>query len=210
VGIVGLQGSGADVVPGAIFGARPATGVIRVAGVPLVPSPARCIERGMILVAGDRRASLVGSLGVLENATLSSLRRLSRFGWIGDEVAAAQPALSRLRVVCASLEAPVDELSGGNQQKVAFARCLVAEPRVLLLDEPTRGIDVGARGEVHRLVRELTQKGVALLLSSSDLEETFALCDRVVVLSRGRVVERFERAAFDRRAVLAAALGSAA
>jgi ABC-type sugar transport system ATPase subunit len=122
--------------------------------------------------------------------------------------AAASSQLARLATRFPSLDAPVRRLSGGNQQKVALARALLTEPRVLLLDEPTRGIDIGAKHDVYALIRELAEHGVAILLVSSETEELIALCDRIMVLARGRVVRSVERAEFSREAIVSAAVGA--
>jgi ribose transport system ATP-binding protein len=109
-----------------------------------------------------------------------------------------------------ALDAPLRMLSGGNQQKVALARALLCRPRVLLLDEPTRGIDVGAKRDVYALVRELASDGVAVLLVSSETDELLEMCDRIVVLARGRVVRTLARQQFSREAIVSAAMGEVA
>jgi len=192
LGLAGLQGSGASELLHAIFA-----------------GPADSIAHGTILLSNDRSTNLVQSMNVRENVTLSSLRRFSRFGWIARqrEAGEAQAITRRLKLVAASLELPVAALSGGNQQKAALARCLLTRPRVLLLDEPTRGIDVGARADVYGLIRELGAQGLGVVLFSSELEELTALCDRILVMCRGRAERTFERAEFAREAILHAAMG---
>jgi ABC-type sugar transport system ATPase subunit len=123
------------------------------------------------------------------------------------ERAAVATLVERLAIDCPSIEAPLGQLSGGNQQKVALARALLAEPRVLLLDEPTRGIDVGAKRDVYALVRGEAARGVAILLVSSEIDELVALCHRVLVVRRGRLVAELERPALSRERLLRAALG---
>lgn len=211
VGVTGLHGSGADLLPLAIFGAVVARGSVAVGGVDVArPSPMASIARGMILLSGDRGLSLVRSLSVVANTTLSSLSKHSRWGWLDRqaEVASAARARERLHIDCPSLFAEVSQLSGGNQQKVALARCLETAPRVLLLHEPSRGIDVGAKAEVHTLIGELAAGGVAVLLVSTDHEEIMTLTDRLLVMSRGKVALELDRARYSRGRILSAAMGA--
>jgi ABC-type sugar transport system ATPase subunit len=215
LGLAGIAGSGASTLLHALFGSLGPldAGSVRLAGEPLSPrSPAASIRRGVVLLGSDRALSLIAELPITHNATLSSLRRFSRAGFVerGAERAAASAILGRLRLSTAELGAPVRQLSGGNQQKVALARCLLAEPRLLLLDEPTRGIDVGAKAEVHALIRELAAAGIGVLLVASEMEELLALSDRILVLYRGRIADRLERQEFSRERVLASAMGAAA
>jgi ribose transport system ATP-binding protein len=193
VGLFGLQGSGtSDLLRGRF-------------------DPRRSIAQGVVLLPGDRHASVFFDLSVLQNATLSSLARYCRGGWVigAAERRAVEAQVARLRLATPSLDAPASQLSGGNQQKVALARCLLCEPRVLLLDEPTRGIDVGAKADVHALLRDLARRGVAIVLSSTELEELAELCDRVLVLAQGRVVADVSRADFSRERILALAMEAA-
>lgn len=209
LGITGLHGSGAGDVPRAIFGAIAADVEVEVAGERIVNvSPRSCIARGVILLAGDRSQSLVQSLSVTANTTLSSLSAVWRDR--GRERQRAGVARDRLRIDCPSLDADVCTLSGGNQQKVALARCLETKPRVLLLAEPSRGIDVGAKAEVHALIGELAASGVCILVVGTDLDELMAVTDRLLVMSRGDVVLELSRPDYSRARILAAAMGSAA
>jgi ABC-type sugar transport system ATPase subunit len=211
LGIAGLQGSGAGALPYALFGALPGARVdLSVRGAPFRPTPSACVRAGIVLSSGDRGKSLVFDLSVADNAALSALPRWSTAGWMQEQKlrAAASSQLARLATRFPSLDAPVRRLSGGNQQKVALARALLTEPRVLLLDEPTRGIDIGAKHDVYALIRELAEHGVAILLVSSETEELIALCDRIMVLARGRVVRSVERAEFSREAIVSAAVGA--
>lgn len=211
VGVTGLHGSGADVLPLAVFGAIPAGGTVAVAGDLLLrPSPRASIAAGMILLSGDRGLSLVRSLSVVANTTLSSLPKFSRWGWLdrAAELESANRARERLHIDCPSLAADVSQLSGGNQQKVAIARCVSTAPRVLLLHEPSRGIDVGAKAEVHAFIDELSATGVAVLLVSTDFEELMTLSDRMLVMNRGSVVLELDRARYDRALILSAAMGA--
>jgi ABC-type sugar transport system ATPase subunit len=176
-------------------------------------SPRSALARGIALLGSDRRLTLVPELSVVANATLSSLTRFSR--WLGidraAEHAAARAELDRVGVRGAGdLRGPVRRLSGGNQQKVALARCLLARPRILLLDEPTRGIDVGAKADVHELVRKLARRGTAVLFVASELEEILALAERVLVMHRGRLVDDIAGEAISRERIVASAMGERA
>jgi ribose transport system ATP-binding protein len=167
------------------------------------------VLQGIALVTENRQdEGLLLPLSVRANLTLARLRPLSRRGFLRSEAetSAARTLVSRLGIKCASVEQPVEELSGGNQQKVVLGRWLDRDFDVLLCDEPTRGVDVGARAEIHALLTELARAGKAILVVSSEIEELRALCDRIVVLSAGRVAGTFEREAFDPDALLAAAL----
>jgi len=128
----------------------------------------------------------------------------------GAERRAVEAMAQRLAIDCPSLDAVVWQLSGGNQQKVALARCLLAEPSVLLLDEPTRGIDIGARAEVYALIQQLSARGVGILLVASEMDELMRLSHRIVVLAQGRLVATLQHHQFSRSRILAAAMGEAA
>ncbi len=216
LGVAGLAGSGASTLLHALFGSLPGAvaGSICLDGVSFSPhSPRTSIAGGIVLLGNDRRLSLVPELTIAENTTLSSLARWSRWGVIARraEQAAALGTLKRLDVRGASdLGLPVRALSGGNQQKVALGRCLLTQPRVLLLDEPTRGIDVGAKADVYTLVSELARSGVSVLFVASEMEELLALSDRVIVLARGRLVDELGAAELSRERILASAMGAGA
>jgi erythritol transport system ATP-binding protein len=149
------------------------------------------VEAGLAMVPEDRQASgLVQSLTVQDNVTLSTIGRLARYGYLspGAESRAAQPLVDRLRIKAPSLLAPVTALSGGNQQKVVLARGVMGRPKVLMVDEPTRGVDVGARSEILDALLRLAADGMAIVFSSSDLAEILSTASRVVVMARGRIV----------------------
>jgi ABC-type sugar transport system ATPase subunit len=214
VGLAGLQGSGATELLLGLFGAMaPGTVTARVTledESVTIGGPRDAIARGMALLTNDRQASgLVLPLSVVANLTLPSLDRLSRFGWRHDQAEAslAGELMRSLAIRAASPALPVRNLSGGNQQKVALGRWLPLEPRLLLLDEPTRGVDVGAKREIYQLLDRLTAQGTAILVASSDLPELLALSDRVVVLHRGQVTARLARSEATPERVLAAAMG---
>ena len=151
-------------------------------------------------------------LSVERNATLTRRWPLSRFGvlWRGAERGAAREWTRRLQVKAARLSDPVSTLSGGNQQKVVLARWLAHRPRALIVDEPTRGIDIGTKAEVHRLLSELAADGVAVVLVSSELPEVLGMADRVLVMREGRLVARLDRAEASEESVMRAATGQAA
>jgi ribose transport system ATP-binding protein len=193
VGLGGLLGAGRTETAKAIAGALPLDGGrVTVAGVPLRRgSPAAAIRAGVALLPEDRKAEgIIPALSVRENIALAALPRLSRAGVVSDARIdrIVETFMRRLRIKAAGPHQRVAELSGGNQQKVLIARWLATEPKILLLDEPTRGIDVGAKAEVQALIDELAEAGLGVLLISSDLEELVEGSDRVVVLKDGAVV----------------------
>ena len=200
VGLAGLVGAGRSEVAGALFGVAPAErGRIVIGGREVrVGSPREAIRLGIGLVPEDRkRQGLVPSASGLHNISLAILDRLSRLGWLrrGEERVLGQRYVDRLRVRTPSLDAMVAGLSGGNQQKIVLARWLAASSRVLILDEPTRGVDVGAKSEIHALIGELAAQGAAIVLISSELPELLTLADRILVLRAGRLVGEVPRAA---------------
>ena len=199
VGFAGLVGAGRSEVAQAIFGLDgAATGQISVRGRPVrVDSAARAIALGIGLVPEDRkRQGLVLSMNVLDNATLSILRRLARFGFItgAAERQTAQPFFERLRLKTPRLDTLAAALSGGNQQKIVLTKWLAARCPVLILDEPTRGVDVGAKAEIHALVDELAAAGNAIVLISSEMPEVLNLSTRILVFRAGRIVGELSRA----------------
>jgi ABC-type sugar transport system ATPase subunit len=200
VGLAGLVGAGRSDVAQAIFGLDgDARGQVEVAG-ELLPggSPVAAMRAGIGLVPEDRkRQGLVLDLTALENLTLPVLSKLARWGWLrrGDERALGEEAFRRLRMPAPNLGAATAGLSGGNQQKIVFAKWLAARCRLLILDEPTRGVDVGAKAEIHALIHELAEAGTAILLISSELPELVALSTRMLVLREGRLVGDLARGA---------------
>ncbi len=214
VALAGALGSGRTATLSALFGiARAgASGEIRIDGKTVViRTPIDAIAAGLAFVPEDRKAQgLILGLSVGDNLALSALGRLSRFG-IVDSARAEQSALSRLRdlsIKAPSLGAEVATLSGGNQQKIVIGKWLELAPRVLLLDEPTRGVDVGAKAEIYRLIEELTARGHAVVLASSDLPETIRLADRALVLREGRFVGELAGEAITQLAIMRLAVGS--
>jgi ABC-type sugar transport system ATPase subunit len=217
VGLAGLMGAGRSEVASTLFGIEhPSRGRIILRGTPVeVRSPARAIALGIGFVPEDRkRQGLVLSASGLHNTSLPILRRLSRLRWIrrSHERNVAREYFDRLRVRTPSLDASVAGLSGGNQQKIVLAKWLAARSQFLILDEPTRGVDVGAKAEIHALIGELAARGTAILVISSELPEVISLSDRIVVLRGGRVAGELPRrdATEDSVLRLMAGIGNAA
>ena len=213
LGIAGLMGAGRSELLMGIFGAWPGrtSGEVLVGGKPVqIRRPSDAIRNGLGFVTEDRkRFGLVLDQTILNNMTLAGLKRLSG-KFLTDtesEAAAGERAMKDLRVKANSVFTIAGTLSGGNQQKVVLAKWLLTNPRVLFLDEPTRGIDVGAKQEIYGHINRLAQEGLAIVLVSSELPEVLGLSDRVVVLHEGRVTGEFRRAEATPEAVMAAATG---
>jgi monosaccharide-transporting ATPase len=209
VGLAGLLGSGRTEVARAIFGADPPdAGTIEMSGRPVSPQePVEAIALGIGYCSEDRKADgIVPDMSVRENMTLGILPRLTSMG-IVDEARQREIVdkfMKRLAIKASSVEQKIRELSGGNQQKVLLARWLCTDPKLLILDEPTRGIDVGAKAEIQALIRELADQGLAVLMISSELEEITEGADRVFVLSDGRTVADLSHAEASAGAIVAA------
>jgi D-xylose transport system ATP-binding protein len=214
LGIGGLMGAGRSELLLHLMGlwGERSGGSVEVGGQPLAPGQLRkAMGAGMALVTEDRkRLGLVLDAGVAFNLTLSSLRSIARNGIVDGaaEATVAGAMVTDLRVKTATLETPVGALSGGNQQKVVIGKALLTRPRVLLLDEPTRGIDVGAKVEVYELINRLTDQGQAIVLVSSELPELMGMSDRILMLHEGRIGGEFTRGA-TQEALLSAAMGIA-
>jgi len=213
VGIGGLMGAGRTALVSSLFGAARSrvTGTLSLSGGPPRPpfdSPAQAIAAGLALVSEDRkRYGLVLDASVSENLTLASLRRFVRRLLVDDrarETQATQEA-GALRIRAPGLGAAVRQLSGGNQQKVVLGKWLLTKPRVLFLDEPTRGVDVGAKAEIHRLIAELAETGLGVVLVSSDLPELLGMSHRVLVLSLGAATAELSASQATPEAVMTAA-----
>ncbi|MBJ6635806.1 sugar ABC transporter ATP-binding protein [Streptomyces sp. I5] len=207
VGLAGLVGSGRSEILETIYGARkPDTGRVLVDGKPLRPGSVRAAVRaGLGLAPEERKAQALLMLeSVTRNVSVSSMSRFARAGWIdrGAELGAARAAVRELSLRPDNPDVPVRTLSGGNQQKAVLARWLLRGCRVLLLDEPTRGVDVGARAELYAVVRRLADEGLAVLLVSSEVPEVLGLADRVLVLREGSVVHTAPARELDEHRVL--------
>jgi ribose transport system ATP-binding protein len=193
VGVTGLAGSGHEDVTRAMFGTvTPAGGTMTLGGVPHAPrGPREALDAGVVLSPADRHEDACFlDLPVRANLSAPRLREFFRRGWLRlhDERAWASSSAAQYRIKAASGESTINALSGGNQQKVVLARWLSLGPRVLLLEEPTQGVDLGARAHIHRQIAETADGGAAVLVSSTDLDELARLCDRVVVVADGVVV----------------------
>ena len=215
LGVAGLMGAGRSDLLMAIFGAHAGrvTGEVLIGGRrAVIRNPAEAIRQGLGFVTEDRkRFGLVLDQTILNNMTLAGLSRLSgRFVTDVDaEAAAGARSMKELRVKANSVFTVAGTLSGGNQQKVVLAKWLLTNPKVLFLDEPTRGIDVGAKQEIYALINRLASQGLAIVLVSSELPEVLGLSDRVVVLHEGRVTGEFKRTEATPEAVMACATGHA-
>ncbi len=209
LGIGGLVGAGRTELARLIFGAdRADSGHMTLAGVPFAPrNPAASVRAGLGLVPEERRSEgLVLGKSVVFNLQLSNLGRIVRGPLIdqGRRAALSLAVVRDLAIRTESIETPVGRLSGGNQQKVVIGRWLLRAPKLLILDEPTRGVDIGARGEIHRLIRDLAARGMAVLVISSEPDELPDLCDRVLVMAEGRIVHELSGDAVTRNAIIEA------
>ena len=214
LGISGLQGSGNTELLNGLFGAygKLASGTMCIDGECVdCGAPSRSIREGMALLTNDRKASgIIPDASVADNITLASLRRMSRKSWRNNrmEKDAASRQKTSLRIRLHNLSQPISTLSGGNQQKALIGRWLETAPRVLLLDEPTRGIDVGAKFEIYDLMNELTATGMTIVLITSELPELLAMADRILVMHRGRITAEFGRDAATQENIVHAAMGA--
>ena len=211
VGLGGLVGAGRTDVARAIFGVVPATsGTVTIDGKAVsITDPSQAIDLGLAFVPEDRAiAGIFRTLSVEENITAAVPRRIAPGRIIRRtiEKALAQESVRKLRIRLASLRQPIGELSGGNQQKAILARWLLTDPSVLILDEPTRGIDIGVKAEFYDMIGELAAGGRAILLISSELPELLALCDRVLVMSEGRLTANIARADATQESIMSAAV----
>ncbi|MCL2551095.1 MAG: sugar ABC transporter ATP-binding protein [Actinomycetia bacterium] len=213
VGVAGLMGSGRSRLLHTVMGAQPRTGgTVAFDGADFRPRhPADAVEAGMGLVPEDRKVqSLLPAHSVRWNVTLTTLRRISRRGVLrprSDKEHAAR-IVKDLGVRLHTQEQPISDLSGGNQQKAIFGRWLATEPKLLLLDEPTRGVDVGAKAEIYHLIDAEAEKGLSVLVASSELEELMWICHRIVVMAHGRVVADIPRDRFSKETIMTAAAGT--
>lgn len=215
VGLGGLVGAGRSELARALFGAdRLTAGEIRIDGAPVrFRAPGDAIRAGIGLVPEDRKQEALLLLrSIRDNISLCVPEKVSRLGFLNRaaERRLVSGLVQRLAVRTPGIDQEVRKLSGGNQQKVVFARWLARGPRVLILDEPTRGIDVGAKAEIYRLIEDLAAAGIALLLISSELPELLGLADRILVMRAGRIVGEVPRAAMSEAAVLELAMGHGA
>ena len=213
IGFAGIVGSGRTELARAIFGADPSSGEMRIGGKPYKPhSPAAAIRNGVALITEDRKAQgLFLQLSVRINTTISGLRRLTRLGVInfGKELILVKRMIQELRIKTPTPSFLVVNMSGGNQQKVVLARWLSVGTRIFLMDEPTRGIDVGSKSEIYQIMDELTRQGVGIIMISSELPEVLGMSDRIMVMRQGRIVKELSRAEASEEAIMQYAVGSA-
>jgi ribose transport system ATP-binding protein len=212
LGVAGLMGSGRTETMRAVFGADKADrGRIYLYGADRpaqIRRPRDAVRNGIALLTEDRKEQgLLLSLAVRKNISLARLGDISRFGWldVSKERSVAGRYVDALSVRCSSTEQTVGELSGGNQQKVVIAKWMYRDCDILIFDEPTRGIDVGAKFEIYNMLSELAAKGKAIIFVSSDLKELMAVCDRITVMSAGKVAGTFDRGRWSREKIMSAA-----
>jgi rhamnose transport system ATP-binding protein len=212
VGLTGLVGAGRTELARVLFGLYPLdSGQIMLRGSSVViRNPAHAIEQGIAYLPEDRRRhGVVLEMPVTANTTLASLKKIARFGWMdfARERQITADYVVRFAIKTAAIFSPVSSLSGGNQQKVALSRWLATKPSVLILDEPTQGVDVHAKSEIHRLMGELASQGHAILMISSELPEVIGMSDRIVVMRAGTLVGILDRAEATQQKILTLALG---
>jgi ABC-type sugar transport system ATPase subunit len=211
LGIAGLMGAGRTELLDAIYGRLPYDGTIYREGSPVaIDTPRAAKEAGIALLTEDRKSEgVLFNLDVGGNISVSSLGRIGRHGVISRwlERQGVDRFMERLAIKAPSQRSMMDELSGGNQQKVIFARVLMSEPRLILLDEPTKGIDVGTKQEIYGLICSLAEQGAAIIMVSSEFEELLGLCDRIIVLRDGAVVDEVDGADAAETTLVAACSG---
>ncbi len=212
LGLAGLVGAGRTELARILFGLTPAdAGEIRLRGNAVeIRSPTHAVELGIAYVPEDRRRhGVLLEMPVAPNISLAILTKIATLGWIDTarERSIASAFVERLAIKTASIDAVAANLSGGNQQKVALARWLATEPAVLILDEPTQGVDVGAKAEIHRLMSELAAKGLAIIMISSELPEILGMSDRIAVMHDGAIMDVMDRAEATQEKLLSLALG---
>ncbi|MDE0697282.1 MAG: sugar ABC transporter ATP-binding protein [Boseongicola sp.] len=192
LGFYGLVGAGRSEFMQALFGVtRPSGGSVEIEGAPVsIGSPADAVANGIVYVPEDRgRQGAIGALPIFQNVTLPSLAQTSRHGFLrlAEEFRRAREYTERLDLRAASLDTNVGDLSGGNQQKVVIAKWLATKPKIIILDEPTKGIDIGSKAAVHAFMAELAAQGLAVIMVSSEIPEVLGMCDRVIVMREGRM-----------------------
>jgi D-xylose transport system ATP-binding protein len=213
LGIAGLMGAGRTELVSSLFGAYEgrAEGEVRINGkAARIRNVADAIAAGMALVSEDRkRQGLVLPMDVKTNTTMATMGRVSRFGIINDneEIRWGEQYVRELKTKTSSLETPAGTLSGGNQQKVVIAKWLMSNPTILIMDEPTRGIDVGAKYEIYNLMNRLVEQGVAILMISSELPEVLGMSDRILVMCEGQLVQELDYREATQETIMLAATG---
>lgn len=213
LGIAGLMGAGRTEIAEAIFGLRAATGEVRIGGVPVPRSVKTMMARGLCYVTEDRRKNgLFLNRPVRENLSASQIvrfvrRKIPGVGFLGEK-ARAQDIVSEMNISVPHIENNVSDLSGGNQQKVMLGRWLATAPEILLFDEPTKGVDIGAKFDIHEKIADLARAGKAIIIVSSDLPELLHITHRMLVMRKGRIVGEFKRSAYDSVRIISLAASS--
>ncbi len=212
LGFYGLIGAGRSELMQALFGlTRPSRGEVSIDGRTVtIRSPADAIGRGVVYVPEERgRQGAIAGLPIFQNITLPSLSATSRAGFLqlAEEFRLARDYASRLDVRAASLDRDVGTLSGGNQQKVVIAKWLATAPKIIILDEPTKGIDIGSKAAVHGFMNELAARGLSIVMVSSEIPEILGMSDRVIVMREGRMAGVFQRERLNAEMLVRAAAG---
>ena len=213
LGVSGLMGAGRTELFTAVYGAfrTKGTGEVYIDGQKVdIKNPLDALKAGYFIVSEDRKKlGLNLMMSIKENTTLSSLDKVSKFGILNEdaEVAYTTKYVEEIHTKTPSIEVPVNTLSGGNQQKVVLAKALMSEPKVMILDEPTRGIDVGAKYEIYKIMNELVEKGVVIIMISSEMEEIFGMSDRIITIANGEVTGEFDIAEATQENLMRAAVG---
>jgi ribose transport system ATP-binding protein len=212
LGLAGLVGSGRTELARAVFGVDPLRGgEIRLEGEPIrIATPRTAIEHGIYLIPEDRKSSgLLLDVSIAENIALPDLKSYARLWLVNTarEIENARAQRERLKIRTPDVTTSVSSLSGGNQQKVVLAKWLSMRPKVLIFDEPTRGVDVGAKQEIYGMLRRLTDAGIAILMISSDMEEVIGVSDRIAVMHEGAISGFLDRSQFSEHNVLQLAVG---
>jgi len=207
VALLGENGAGKSTLTRVISGAYQANaGTVEIDGRPVdLSNPKKAIAHGVAMLSEDRRlVGIIPKLSIKKNATLASLRRVIYGGYAHrrEEEELASEYFKRMNVKAPSTETRIESLSGGNQQKVLLARWLISDPKVMLLDEPTRGIDVGSKVEIYKIMIDLARQGRAILMISSELPELIGMCDRIYVMSAGRVTAELKPEQFSQETIL--------
>lgn len=213
LGISGLMGSGRTELFTSLFGAYHGKkrGTVWIDGKQVdIRRPAEAIQYGMAYVSEDRKKyGLVLEMDIIKNSTLVALKKVTKWNVIDHalEVKQAEEITKRMKLKAPTLEAKVSQLSGGNQQKVVLSKWLLNSPKILILDEPTRGIDVGAKYEIYKIINELASQGVGIVLISSELPEVMGMSDRILVMSEGRITGEFQRHEATQEKIMTCATG---
>jgi rhamnose transport system ATP-binding protein len=212
LGFYGLIGAGRSEFMQALFGiTKPSKGAIKIDGeVAVIRSPSEAVAKGIVYVPEERgRQGAITAMPIFQNVTLPSLSKTSRSGFLrlAEEFRLAREYTSRLDLRAASLDQEVGTLSGGNQQKVVIAKWLATKPKVIILDEPTKGIDIGSKAAVHEFMSELAAQGLSVIMVSSEIPEILGMSDRVIVMREGRIVGEYPRAGLTAETLVRAAAG---